>query len=44
MVSALAGQGSHMLGPFREMNSFIKLSEDSTGFNQGDKVIVRPLI
>ena len=44
MAQALPGQGSHMLGPFRETNGFIKLSEDSTGFKQGDSIIVRLLI
>lgn len=42
-VQALRGQGSHMLKPLRETNAFIRLPEDSTGFEQGEIVTVLPL-
>jgi molybdopterin molybdotransferase len=42
-VQALRGQGSHMLKPLRETNAFIRLPEDSTGFEQGESVNVLPL-
>jgi molybdopterin molybdotransferase len=42
-VQALQGQGSHMLKPLRETNAFIRLPEDSTGFESGDGVSVLPL-
>lgn len=43
MARALKGQGSHMLGPLRETNGFIKLDEDSTGFEEGATVTAVPL-
>lgn len=42
-VKALRGQGSHMLGPLRETNAFIRLPENSTGFDAGAQVDVLPL-
>ncbi len=42
-VQALRGQGSHMLKPLRETNAFIRLPEDSTGFEPGETVSVLPL-
>lgn len=44
MVRALRGQSSHMMGALRETNVFIKLAEDTTGFDRGDTVIVTPLM
>lgn len=43
MVEALKGQGSHMLGPMRDTNAFIRVEADSTGFAAGDSVMVMPL-
>ncbi|MHB8743198.1 MAG: molybdopterin molybdotransferase MoeA [Sulfuricaulis sp.] len=43
MATALPGQGSHMLGPFRETNGFIRVEPESTGFRLGDAVTVIPL-
>ncbi|HEX9626975.1 MAG TPA: gephyrin-like molybdotransferase Glp [Acidiferrobacterales bacterium] len=42
-ATALHGQGSHMLGPLRQTNGFIRLAEDSTGFTAGDTVAAIPL-
>ncbi len=42
-VIALRGQGSHMLGPLRETNAFIRVDADSSGFDLGDVVAVIPL-
>ncbi|HCU54279.1 MAG TPA: molybdopterin molybdotransferase [Gammaproteobacteria bacterium] len=39
-VECLKGQGSHMLGPLRHTNGFIRVSEDSSGFAIGDTVQV----
>jgi molybdopterin molybdotransferase len=39
----LRGQGSHMLAPLRETNAFIRLNEESTGFEAGAQVDVFPL-
>ncbi len=43
IATVLSGQGSHMLGTLRNTNGFIKIGEDSTGFKQGDTIIVIPL-
>ena len=43
MATVLPGQGSHMLGPLRDTNGFIKVDTDSSGFRQGDAVTVIPL-
>lgn len=43
MAEALKGQGSHMLGPIRETNGFIRVEAESTGFSAGDAVRVLPL-
>lgn len=43
LATALRGQGSHMLGPLRETNGFIRLEADSAGFQQGENVLVIPL-
>ncbi|OGI49745.1 MAG: hypothetical protein A3E57_05090 [Candidatus Muproteobacteria bacterium RIFCSPHIGHO2_12_FULL_60_33] len=43
MATALRGQGSHMLKPFRETNGFIRVAEESAGFKQGGTVTVVPL-
>jgi molybdopterin molybdotransferase len=43
LATALRGQGSHMLGPLRETNGFIRIEADSTGFSQGDTVLAIPL-
>ncbi len=43
LAKALPGQGSHMLGTLRQTNGFVKISEDSVGFAQGDAVIAIPL-
>jgi molybdopterin molybdotransferase len=42
VAEALKGQGSHMLGPLREANAFIRVEADSDGFNAGDAVTVIP--
>lgn len=42
-ATALRGQGSHMLGPIRETNGFIRVEADSAGFRQGDSVTAIPL-
>ena len=42
-ATALRGQGSHMLGPLRETNGFIRVEADSAGFKQGETVTVVPL-
>ncbi|MCR4302437.1 MAG: molybdopterin molybdotransferase MoeA, partial [Sulfuricaulis sp.] len=38
LATALRGQGSHMLGPLRETNGFIRVEADSAGFKQGETV------
>jgi len=43
MAEALKGQGSHMLGPIRDTNGFIRVEADSPGFAAGDPVTVMPL-
>lgn len=43
MAEALKGQGSHMLGPIRETNGFIRVEADSAGFAAGDAITVVPL-
>ena len=43
MATALRGQGSHMLGPIRETNGFIRVEADSSGFKQGETVMAIPL-
>ncbi len=43
MATVLRGQGSHMLGPIRETNGFIRVESDSAGFKQGDTVTAIPL-
>jgi molybdopterin molybdotransferase len=43
LATALRGQGSHMLGPLRETNGFIRIEADSAGFKQGETVMVIPL-
>ena len=42
-AEALKGQGSHMLGPIRDTNSFIRLPAESDGFGAGEPVTVLPL-
>lgn len=42
-AEVLKGQGSHMLGPIRETNAFIRVEADSAGFDAGDGVSVMPL-
>ncbi len=42
-VEALKGQGSHMLGPMRDTNAFIRVEAESAGFAAGDSVTVMPL-
>ena len=43
MATALRGQGSHMLGPLRETNGFIRVEADSAGFKPGETVMAVPL-
>ncbi len=43
MAEALKGQGSHMLGPIRATNGFIRVEADSSGFAAGDDITVMPL-
>ncbi len=43
MAAVLRGQGSHMLSPLRETNAFIRVDAESSGFDQGDAVVVIPL-
>ncbi|MBI3571706.1 MAG: molybdopterin molybdotransferase MoeA [Gammaproteobacteria bacterium] len=43
LATALRGQGSHMLGPLRETNGFIRVEADSAGFRQGEAVTAIPL-
>lgn len=43
MATALRGQGSHMLGPFREANGFVRVEAESAGFRQGEAVVAIPL-
>ncbi len=43
MAEALRGQGSHMVGPLRHTNGFIRVEADSPGFAAGDAVNVLPL-
>jgi len=42
-ATVLRGQGSHMLGPIRETNGFIRVEADSAGFRQGETVTAIPL-
>ncbi len=42
-AECLKGQGSHMLGTLRYTNGFIRLDEDSTGFEPGARVTALPL-
>ena len=42
-AECLKGQGSHMLGTMRHTNGFIRLDEDSAGFEPGARVAVLPL-
>ena len=42
-ATALRGQGSHMLGPLRETNGFIRVEADSAGFKRGETVMTVPL-
>jgi len=42
LAEVLKGQGSHMLGPVREANAFIRVEADSDGFAAGDAVTVIP--
>ena len=42
-AECLKGQGSHMLGTMRHTNGFIRLDEDSTGFEPGARITVLPL-
>lgn len=42
-AECLKGQGSHMLGTLRHTNGFIRLDEDSTGFEPGARVTALPL-
>jgi molybdopterin molybdotransferase len=42
-AECLKGQGSHMLGTLRHTNGFIRLGEDSTGFEPGTRVTALPL-
>jgi molybdopterin molybdotransferase len=39
LATALHGQGSHMLGPLRETNGFIRVEADSAEFKQGEPVM-----
>jgi molybdopterin molybdotransferase len=43
MAEALRGQGSHMVGPLRHTNGFIRVEADSRGFAAGAAVKVLPL-
>ncbi|MFL6621861.1 MAG: gephyrin-like molybdotransferase Glp [Sulfurifustis sp.] len=43
LAEALAGQGSHMVGPLRHTNGFIRVEAESKGFAAGDIVEVLPL-
>ncbi len=43
MATALRGQGSHMLGPIRETNGFIRVEAESAGFRLGEAVTAIPL-
>lgn len=42
-AEALKGQGSHMLGPLRYTNGFIRVAAESSGFNAGERVTALPL-
>ena len=42
-AECLKGQGSHMLGTLRYTNGFIRIGEDSAGFEPGARVTVLPL-
>jgi molybdopterin molybdotransferase len=42
-AEALRGQGSHMLGPIRYTNGFIRVAAESSGFAAGERVTVVPL-
>jgi molybdopterin molybdotransferase len=43
MAEVLRGQGSHMVGPLRHTNGFIRVEAESPGFEVGDAVNVLPL-
>ncbi len=43
VVTALKGQGSHMLGTLKESNALIRVEHDSEGFETGDTVSVLPM-
>ena len=43
IATALPGQGSHQIGTLRDTNGLIRIAEESTGFDQGDTVMVIPL-
>ncbi len=42
-AEALHGQGSHMVGPLRDTNGFIRVEAESAGFAAGELVNVLPL-
>lgn len=42
-ATVLRGQESHMVGPLRDTNAFIRVEADSTGFRTGESVAVVPL-
>lgn len=42
-AEVLKGQGSHMLGPIRYTNGFIRVAAESDGFAAGERVTVLPL-
>ena len=42
-AEALARQGSHQIGTLRHTNGFIRIGEDSTGFEPGTRVTALPL-
>jgi molybdopterin molybdotransferase len=43
IATTLRGQGSHMLGPLRDTNGFIRVEADSAGFKPGETVMAVPL-
>ena len=43
VVTALKGQGSHMLGTLKESNALIRVEHDSEGFETGGTVSVLPM-
>lgn len=42
-AEALPGQGSHMIGTLRDTNGLIRIDEQSTGFEVGERLTVLPL-